>query len=950
MNQVLAVARKELRAYFLSPVALIFVGTFLAVTLFTFFWVETFFTRGIADIRPLFAWMPLLLIFLVAALTMKLWSEEQKLGTLETLLTLPVSVPKLVLGKFLAGVGLVGLALLLTLVVPITVSFMGDLDWGPVIGGYVGALLLAAAYLAIGLCISSSTDNPIVALIFTGLAGGGLYALGSNPLQNLAGQRTGEILRALGTGSRFESIQRGVIDVRDVVYYASLIVFFLVLNALLLEAKRWSTGAATRPRRLNETLLAGLAGANLIALNLWLAPVGGVRVDLTERNEYSVSPVTRDLLRSLEDPLLVRGYFSAKTHPLLAPLVPRIRDLISEYGVLSRGKVRAEVIDPTGDEAVEKEASQAYGIRSFPFRVAGRYEAGIVNSYFSILIKYGDQYQVLNFNDLIDVQVTGDEVEVRLRNLEYDLTRAVKKAVYGFQSVDSLFAGLPAPAEVTAYVSEKGLPENFKEAPAHVRTVLKDMESRAGGKLKWSVVDPDASGDPQVRETLFQQHGLQPFTASLFSAETFYFHIVLKVGEKVQKILPSGGQTITEADLRKNIEAALKRTAPGFLKTVGLVKPAPPEIPPQYQQMMQQQQPPDTTRQLQRLLGETYEIKDVPLASGEVPGDVDVLVLVGPKNYGEKEQMAVDQYLMRGGSVIVLGGKYSVARGMGQQETLNIEKVATGLEDVLAKYGVTLEDAMVLDPQNEPFPVPVIRDLGFARIREIQQIRYPFFVDVRSDGLDKENPITSGLPQVTMRWASALTTKPAQGRDFKELIRSSKGSWTTTSTNIQPDFRAHPELGFPSEGEKKSHVLAVSAKGTFDSAFADKQDTRLKKSPEGARLVVVASSAFVDDQIMGLSQQIGRESSLSGLQLVQNLIDWCIEDVDLLSIRSRSTFARTLLPMDASKRAYWEWANYGVVVLALGAIGGIAAYRRRRLRPLDLDPPAPPVEAGKEAA
>jgi ABC-2 type transport system permease protein len=298
----------------------------------------------------------------------------------------------------------------------------------------------------------------------------------------------------------------------------------------------------------------------------------------------------------------------------------------------------------------------------------------------------------------------------------------------------------------------------------------------------------------------------------------------------------------------------------------------------------------------------------------------------------------------------VLGGRYSVARGMGQQETLNIEKVTTGLEDLFAKYGVTLEDAMVLDPQNEPFPVPVIRDLGFARVREIQQIRYPFFVDVRADGLDRENPITSGLPQVTLRWASAITTKAAQGREFKELIRSTADSWTSTSTNIQPDFRAHPELGFPAEGERKSHVLAVSAKGVFDSAFADKADTRLKKSPDGARLVVVGSSAFVDDQIMGLSQQIGRENTMNGLQLVQNLIDWCVEDVELLSIRSRSTLARTLLPMDSGRRAYWEWANYGVVGLALIGIAGVGAYRRRRLRPIPLDPPASAVEAGKEAA
>jgi ABC-2 type transport system permease protein len=135
MKQTLAITRKELNGYFGSPMALIFIGVFLAATLFTFFWLDTFFARGIADVRSLFRWMPLLLIFLVAALTMRQWSYEAQSGTLEILLTLPVSRLQLVMGKFLAVLALVALALLLTVSLPITVSMLGNLDWGPVIGG-----------------------------------------------------------------------------------------------------------------------------------------------------------------------------------------------------------------------------------------------------------------------------------------------------------------------------------------------------------------------------------------------------------------------------------------------------------------------------------------------------------------------------------------------------------------------------------------------------------------------------------------------------------------------------------------------------------------------------------------------------------------------------------------------------------------------------------------------
>ena len=166
-KQSLAIARKELGAYFGSPMALIFVGAFLVVTLFSFFWAETFFARNIADVRPLFRWMPVLMIFLVAALTMRQWSEEQRGGTLEVLLTLPVRLASLVWGKFMAVVALIAVALALTLFLPLTVTMLGPLDWGPVVGGYLAAILMASAYAAIGLFVSSRTDNQIVALMVT---------------------------------------------------------------------------------------------------------------------------------------------------------------------------------------------------------------------------------------------------------------------------------------------------------------------------------------------------------------------------------------------------------------------------------------------------------------------------------------------------------------------------------------------------------------------------------------------------------------------------------------------------------------------------------------------------------------------------------------------------------------------------------------------------------------
>ena len=194
MTGLLTVTRKELRSLFGSPVALIFLGVFLAVTLFTFFTSSRFFARNLADARPLFEWLPILLIGLVSAVTMRAWAEERRAGTLEVLLTLPVKTYELVLGKFLAGWFLVTVALALTLPIPYMVSTLGNLDWGPVWGGYIGALLLSAAYLAIGLCVSARTDNQVVALMVTLVICGSTYLIGSDGVVALFGSGTAEIL------------------------------------------------------------------------------------------------------------------------------------------------------------------------------------------------------------------------------------------------------------------------------------------------------------------------------------------------------------------------------------------------------------------------------------------------------------------------------------------------------------------------------------------------------------------------------------------------------------------------------------------------------------------------------------------------------------------------------------------------------------------------------------
>jgi ABC-2 type transport system permease protein len=240
MKRIRAVAGRELRAYFNSPIAYIFLLAFAGSVFLTFFNVNAFFSRGVADLRGLFDSIPLLMVLLVPALTMRLWAEEAKQGTLEVLMTLPARPYELVLGKFLASWALLGVGLLITVGLPITVAVLGDLDWGPVVGGYVGAMLLGGAYLAVGQFISATTENQILAFIMALVVCLALYAVGADAFVGLFSDTTASILRGLGTASRFRSIARGVIDLRDLVYYLSLTGFFLAASVGALRARRWA--------------------------------------------------------------------------------------------------------------------------------------------------------------------------------------------------------------------------------------------------------------------------------------------------------------------------------------------------------------------------------------------------------------------------------------------------------------------------------------------------------------------------------------------------------------------------------------------------------------------------------------------------------------------------------------------------------------------------------------
>ena len=932
---IATIIKKELRGYFNSAVAVIFLSVFVAFALLAVFWVNKFFPRGVADLRPLFQGMPVLLIVLVSALAMRMWTDERATGTLELLLTLPVPRWQLVIGKFLAGLVLIALALALTFGLPITVARMGNLDFGPVVGGYLASLLLSAAYLAIGMCVSAATNNQIVAFIGTAVLCFVAWGVGY----------LGDVGRLFGTGVRFESVARGVLDLRDLAYYGGIVAVGVTLNVVLLARLTRSHGPRGRARQLAALLGVGLVLANAIALDVWLAPVRRARIDLTQDGSYSLSSSTYKVLAGLDERLLIRGYFSDKTHPKLAPLVPQLRDLLEEYKIVGGDKVRVEVIDPTDSDDAKRDAKERFGIDPTPLRFATQTEKSVINAYFAIAIEYGDQHAVLGLQDLISVKaVDVGDIEITLKNPEYQLTKTIKKTVAEFSSIDSLFASTSGKVALTAYMTPSTLPENLKEAPAKLKKVVDELSKQAGGKFVFATVEPTTD---EVRRDLFNKYGLRPFQ-DLMSGQTFYFYLLLQVGDRVVRIQPPQG--LGDAELKAAVTDGLKRAAPGFTRVVGLWSPPASAPPPQMPGMPPQQQqmpPPQTFNTLRQAMSGNYEVRDVQLTQ-PVPDEIEALVLAGPSGLDAKAAENVDQFLMRGGALVVLAGRYRIAQGQG----LSVEKVTTGLEAAFQKWGITVGDDMVMDPKSDAFPVPQERDLGNGmRVRELSQLQYPFFVKMDGDQLSSSSMITSGLAGSVMHWGSPVKAEAKVGDDVHKvdaLLRSSDASWLTSSTVVEPNLRTYPQGGFPGPAKdlaadkKGSQVMAVAVVGGFASSVAKptKPDTSTKDAPRLAehstpdtRIVVFGSSAFVSDDVLGLAQQLESELASSNVELVHNAVDWSLADTDLLAIRSNNAAARALILGERSP-ANWIQINVVIAVVGLLLVVAIVILRRRSVRPI----------------
>jgi ABC-type uncharacterized transport system involved in gliding motility auxiliary subunit/ABC-type transport system involved in multi-copper enzyme maturation permease subunit len=414
--RIWTVARRELKALFDLPTGYVLLVAFLAINAFLFF--RQAYLSQVASLRPMLDVLPWEFLFFVPAVTMRSLAEDIRGGQLEVVLAQPLSELELLLGKYLSSVLFLWIALALTLVIPLGLSLGADMPWSTVVAQYVGAGLLAAAFAAIGTWASSLSRSQITAFILAAVLMFLLILVGLNPL--LVGLPPGlaTIAARIGVLSHFENIGRGVIDLRDAVYFLSLAGIFLALAYGALLGRKLAPAGGAR-RRLH--LGVGLVAASLVVVNLLGGYIGG-RLDLSPGHAYTLSPATRQVLGSLDDLVTIKLFASPELPTEVALMKRDVDDLLRDVRAAGHGRIRIIERDPSGDDAARQDA-QSLGIQPVQFNVIGQSELQVKQGYLGLAIQHGSETATVPF-----VHQT-DDLEYQLVSSIRNLTRAHKPAI-----------------------------------------------------------------------------------------------------------------------------------------------------------------------------------------------------------------------------------------------------------------------------------------------------------------------------------------------------------------------------------------------------------------------------------------------------------------------------------------------------------------------------------------
>lgn len=471
MKNILGIARREFGVAFSSPLAYVVLGVFLLVAGIKFFFFPGVFLFGRASFRTFFDWMPAFLAVLAPAMTMRLLAEEKKTGTLELLMTLPVRDHEIALGKWLGATGVIAVGLAFSVINAVAIAPLAadgqGFDWGPVFGGYIGTVLLASTFVAVGLFFSSLTRNQVIAFLLATVVCA-LNLMLSFVIVILPAS-IGEVCQYASAFYHFESLGRGVVDWRDLIF------FFSVTAGLIIATTQSLTGNRRVGADVKGSTAVLLGVGILVVVNLFAVRLP-LRLDLTRDKMFTLSEATKETMEKLENPVTITAYF---TKDLPAPFSDNarfVKDLLEEYRVKSGGNLSFSFVDPTAEEtdadkdikkdvkrdifgrqvrektSVEKDL-EALGIQAVEVRVLEQDQQQTKRAWMGISVRYGEEKEALPV-----VQDTS--------SLEYDLTTIIRRLTRAKTPVLGVIQGHGEPSPEEGLQRIKGaLDQNYEVRP-----------------------------------------------------------------------------------------------------------------------------------------------------------------------------------------------------------------------------------------------------------------------------------------------------------------------------------------------------------------------------------------------------------------------------------------------------------------------------------------------------
>lgn len=825
---------KELRSFLGSIIGYIFIGIFLVLNSL-FLWVFSngwnVIDGGTADLGGFFLLSPLVFCVLVPAITMRSFSEEKRTGTIELLYTRPISDISIIMAKYLAGVSLVLISLLPTLIYLVCIHSLGEtistassasvVDDAAFVTSFLGLILVGAAFVSIGIFASSASKSQIVSFILAMFLCWFIF-FGFDMMASYS-QFGGldSFFSSLGAQEHYHAVQKGVMDIRDVIYFFSLIGLFLILSHIRLSARKQDSVSSNIKGNATLWQLRGLIVA-LVLVN-YIAGYFVFRIDFTEDKRHSLSEHTIDMLED-ENRIKDRVFFKIYLDGDLPGDIQKIRDAVQEkldeFIVYSGDKIQYEFLDPNGDDDPEynrdvQRSIYQDGIRPCDIEIINSGTAEVRTIWPGALVEYKgmtvDQVQFFN-RDLIrnNEDLTG-LAERTINNLEYKLISAVRR--------------------VTA--------------------------------------------DEKQRVSFLQGHG------ELNEWQT--------------------------ADVRNN----LKRY---------------------------------------------YLVDDVTI-EGQIQAldEVDALIVAQPTNrFTEKDKFVIDQYIMHGGRVMWFldpldvnrDSLYYTGQTFGITNDLN-------LDDMLFKYGVRLNNDVIIDKECAPLYVP-----GHP-LEVVDWYFYPMLE--RQDLKGESHAITKNIDPIKSEYAASMDIVNKEDLSVEKtvLLKSSYNSQIFRAParinysiiNVEPKFNAEGNLG--------DYPVAVLLEGAFKSPFENRisdvflnsEDYKTTFISDSTKMIVVADgdiirnevdSAVFEDQmryraiplnvdVFGVSNPNGTPKYAYGNRdFVLNSIDYILDDFSLLDIRTKTITLRLLDPEKVKEsRSFWEVVNIGVPLLLLGLLALIQLFIRR---------------------